>query len=226
MTVRATRTLTALAVALPLLLAACGDDDDDDAASTQPTDAAAATTTSGETVPADAPTSTTAAPSTTTAADGAATTTSAGDTTPTTAAPDDDAPGLDDGRHFGFVSAVDLDARTITFDLAQWLTGEEADAAAEADGVIEPGESVPNDSYVVNDNPRLRVVPLGFDVGVLLIDWPNCCENAGSTLDALAAATDSAGSNETGPRNQPGVTGYWLTLDGGEIVGIEEQYRP
>jgi hypothetical protein len=225
------RALAALA-AVALLLAACGGDDDDNeqaAGTTVATDGvgdpAEPTVT---TVPTDDATTTTAAPATTTTTTGATTTTAGDDdTTTTTAAPDGDAPALDDGRHFGFISAVDLDARTVTFDLAQWLSGEEANAAAEADGAIEPGEGVPNDYYIVNDNPRLRVVPLSFDVGVLLVDWPNCCESVGATLDDVVAAIDADGEiTAAGFRYYPGETGYWLTIDGGEIVSIEEQYRP
>ena len=62
---------------------------------------------------------------------------------------------LQDGRHFGYVRAVDVDAGTIEFDLAYFLSGKEANAAYHAAGGTGP---VPNDHFVVNDNPMLRTL--------------------------------------------------------------------
>jgi hypothetical protein len=234
---RPTRRTALAVVALALVLAACGGDDD--AAVGADTTVSTDSTVTTDSVPSHTavpdPAAPTTAPPPSTAPP---TTVDVTDATCTDEVPVedcDDTPGgtadsvlapLADGRHFGFVPAVDLDARTVTFDLAQWLTGEAANEAAIADGSIEAGDTVPNDYYVVNDNPRLRDVSLADDVGVLLVDWSHCCAVVGSTLDVLAEVTGTTDALTEGFRNVPGQTGYWLTVDGGEIVAIEEQYRP
>ena len=81
---------------------------------------------------------------------------------------------LEDGRHFGYIHSVDVEGRTVEFDLAYWLSGEEANQAyQEATGDTGP---VPNDHFVVNDNPRLRTLPLAQDLRLRLLDWNRCCD--------------------------------------------------
>jgi hypothetical protein len=81
---------------------------------------------------------------------------------------------LEDGRHFGYVRSVDTAAGTMEFDLAYFLSGKEADQAyQEATG--DTGH-VPNDHFVVNDDPLLRTLTLAPDVRLRLLDWNHCCE--------------------------------------------------
>ncbi len=57
----------------------------------------------------------------------------------------------------------------VTFDVVQMLTGQDAIDAAVADGAAEDcnGEPcVPNDYYIVNDNPRLRTVLVIADADI------------------------------------------------------------
>src|SRR5687767_9398228 len=56
------------------------------------------------------------------------------------------------GERFGYIRSVSMagPAATLAFDEAEWLTGEEAQRAAEEDGAIAPGEPLPNDYYVRN----------------------------------------------------------------------------
>ena len=61
------------------------------------------------------------------------------------------------GESFGFITAVDPERRTITFDPAEWLSGEEANRAGVATGVIQPGDTVPNDHLIQNPSRRTRV---------------------------------------------------------------------
>jgi hypothetical protein len=71
------------------------------------------------------------------------------------AAPAPSSPKLEDGRHFGFIRSVDLgtSTKTISFDLAYRLDGEEANQAAAERGYPTP---VDYDYFVVNDNAKLR----------------------------------------------------------------------
>jgi hypothetical protein len=49
---------------------------------------------------------------------------------------------------FGEVTSIADDEQTLTVELAEMLTGEEARQAAVEAGVIEPGEDLPNDFFI------------------------------------------------------------------------------
>lgn len=111
----------------------------------------------------------------------------------------------------------------LTFDLAYFLTGDAAAKAARQDGVIKMGEPLPNDYYIINDNPLLRTVPFAPDVAVRVIDWKQCCDLVKGDFSAFVGAVDSGSAKGS----YHGVTSpYWITVKGGVIVKIEEQYLP
>jgi hypothetical protein len=61
-------------------------------------------------------------------------------------------PEVKHGRHFGYIESIDLETprRTVVFDLAYFLTGEEANQAAAEDGYPTP---VDNDYYIAMTTP-------------------------------------------------------------------------
>jgi hypothetical protein len=131
---------------------------------------------------------------------------------------------LEDGRHFGYVRSVDADARTIEFDLAYFLSGEEANAAYQAAGGTGP---VPNDHFVVNDNPKLRTLPLAPDVRLRLLDWNHCCETFfDGDLALFGQAIEEQGDVTDGDLIYRGQSQWWITVENGFVTQIEEQYSP
>jgi hypothetical protein len=145
---------------------------------------------------------------------------------PSTEAPSSPSPSpldvLEDGRHFGYIVSIDVPTRTIVFDLAYFLTGEEANEAAAEHGDETP---VPNDYYIVNDNPHLRTLAVAPDVEIRVIDWGHCCEPVEGELqpfgDAFATEHHRWDAMYQGAESQ-----YWLTVEDGVVVRIEEQYLP
>jgi hypothetical protein len=139
---------------------------------------------------------------------------------PGTESPSAPAPQIEDGRHFVFVkSAMPGDPNTLRFDLAYFLTGDEANQAAQENGDEVP---VPNDYYIVNDNPKLRTVPVADDAELLAYDWSTCCdEYTHLTFDEFAGYLDDPSANFHGK-----LSPYWIRVKGGEIVKIEEQFLP
>ncbi len=133
-------------------------------------------------------------------------------------------PVIAPGRSFVFVRKVEVSGSgsTLTFDLAYFLTGDDAVKAAVKDGVITPGETLPNDYYIVNHNPLLRTIPIAAKVDVRVIDWTNCCGLTKGDFDAWVAAIKSGPGDVYHGTASP----YWITVSGGEIVKIEEQYLP
>jgi hypothetical protein len=133
-----------------------------------------------------------------------------GSSSPAAAAP---APELQDGRHFGLIQSVDLSGTpgTIVFDAADLLTGEAANQYAAAHGGEVP---VANDSLVANDDPTLRTLDIAPDAEIRLMDWDRCCEPVPADRDQLAAA------------DVQHAWGYWVTLQDGVVVKLEEQFHP
>jgi hypothetical protein len=131
---------------------------------------------------------------------------------------------LEDGRHFGYIQSAQLTAqpRVIVFDLAYLLSGDEANQAAADRGMEMP---VPNDYFIVNDNPRLRQLPAAPGLRILLLDWTNCCETMFRADPQLFQESFDQKKYPAG--NYKGTfSGYWLTVKGGTVTKVEEQYFP
>jgi hypothetical protein len=122
--------------------------------------------------------------------------------------------GLGDGVWFGFVDSAN--ATAIEFDLACWFTGDAAALAAAEDGEESPP---PNDYYIRNVNPQLRTISVATGTDVFWL--PDIGDP--STQTTVPYADWLTGRTARGSGYQPGV---WLTIAGGEIVHIEEQYVP
>ena len=132
---------------------------------------------------------------------------------------------LDDGTYFGFIESIDTGSDAMAFDLACFYTGDEANEQAAQRGDEVP---VPNDVYIVNDNPATRDVPVDPGTELRLIDWNACCETSpGAELDALATAVAQGDFVEIdGFRYAGGLSPYWITIEDGRVVLIEEQFLP
>jgi hypothetical protein len=134
---------------------------------------------------------------------------------------------LPDGRQFGYLTDADAQSRLVTFDLAQWLSGDAANRAAVEDGQIEQGEEVANDSYVRNINRRTRVLRMSPDARIVIarIDCTPTCDPAG-TFEGLAGSFDDDTPHDLYSPYRGADTQYWITVRDGVVVEIEEQYSP
>ena len=132
---------------------------------------------------------------------------------------------LEDGHHFGYVRSIDVDTGTIDFDLAYFLSGKEADQAyQEATG--DTGH-VPNDHFVVNDNPLLRTLTLAPDARLRLLDRNHCCETFfDGDLSLFAQAIEQQTDVTDGDLVYRGQSQWWVTVENGVVTQIEEQYSP
>lgn len=129
---------------------------------------------------------------------------------------------IEDGRHPVYLTGIDVGARTMEFDLIQFLTGDEAVAAWDAAHSDAPG-GPPNDYLIVNDNPKLRELPVAGDVTVTVLDWD------GGFLPMSIAFEDLPHqlAGDVAPDDAflwPNP--FWLTVDDGAITAVEEQYTP
>jgi hypothetical protein len=124
---------------------------------------------------------------------------------------------LENGRHFVFMNGAKTGAtRRLTFDLAEWYQDQAA-----IDVAAQHGDDAPNGYYIVNDNPRLRTMPVSDNVVVRYIPNDACCDLQVGDFDAFAEAVN--GTEQTDYLAQ---APWWITVSGGEIVKIEQQYLP
>jgi hypothetical protein len=118
---------------------------------------------------------------------------------------------LEDGRHPVYLKSLDLDGRTITFDLLEFYVG---DAAAKAWAQDHPGvteEPALNGYYIRNNNTRLRSLAVADGVIVKIVD----------PLDGSTRQVDLG--ELVGPfAGRP----FWLEVLEGKVTAIEEQFIP
>jgi len=126
-------------------------------------------------------------------------------------------PVLEDGRHAVFLTDVDTVGRSVEFDLIQFLTGDAAVSAYHKDYPDQRG-GPPNNYYIINDNPKLRRLPVADDVAVTVLDW-----TAGLQQKTVAFADLPARGI---PGNATTANPFWLTVVDGTVIAIEEQYLP
>jgi hypothetical protein len=129
-------------------------------------------------------------------------------------------------EQFGFVRAID--ESEIRFDPATMLTGEEAVEAAQADGVLAEGETLPNDFYISNPDPEETVANLDPDGVYYLIGFSSYggeLVNRQLSLDELVAVLNGA-NTELFYGIIPGDVPMILTLDGDTAVAAHQQYLP
>jgi hypothetical protein len=125
-------------------------------------------------------------------------------------------------RDFGYLTAVVGSAPLrLSFDRAQFLTGDAADKAAAAHGDETP---VPNDYYIVNDSPRLRTLTVAGDVAVFGSLGLNSFVGDNEVQLRRRTVSDLLGYLRTPPGR---ATGFQLVYGArGVVVRIEEQYQP
>lgn len=131
-----------------------------------------------------------------------------------------ESPALEDGHHFVYVKNASRRANGSTrvrFDLAYFFTGAKAEAAA-----ADHGDEVVDGYYIVNDNPRVRTLPLADEVEVEYVPMSNCCELQQGNVDAWLEAVLATNPTDYAGTNVP----WWFTVEGGEITRIEQQYLP
>jgi hypothetical protein len=144
-----------------------------------------------------------------------------------------------DGRYFGYVRAANADTQppTISFDVAQFFFGEDAQRAAEEDGAVAPGEAVSNDHYERDGKKEIRVLPLAPNVQVTAAP-PASFLMSYVSREARRKCYANSRANPCIPLSlnaffhavreldyRPGIP-MWATIRDGLVVRIDEQYFP
>lgn len=114
----------------------------------------------------------------------------------------------------------------VVADFMQFLTGDAAARAAAAAGEESPP---PNDYFIVNENPRLRVIPVrDASVRVKMYSRHEGVDTDGYYLTFERWYQIFTGDETVGPITRRDMTaaGFWLTIRNGKLVAMEEQWVP
>jgi hypothetical protein len=130
-------------------------------------------------------------------------------------------------RLFGHVAALTRKNGHVElrFDPALLTTGVTANTAAAEDGVVPPGQPVPNDSYVIDEGHRLltyRVDPTA-SVTVLTRNGPGPLGETPIGLPELEHIVNG------GPHRalfEPLDSGVWIRVRVDTVCSLDQQYRP
>jgi len=131
-------------------------------------------------------------------------------------------PVLDDGKHFGALYAVGATQQPprLVIDIEQWFTDQEAVDAAIEDGItVDPGI---NGYYIRNENLRWRTIVIDPAATVSLSTYPYA-DPSDPTVVSLSRFGELFNSYE-GRLLQ--LSPYWITVEDGKVVAIEEQFIP
>jgi hypothetical protein len=127
---------------------------------------------------------------------------------------------------FGYVTSVTPKGKAylLRFDPALWLEGQTASAAAAEDGVVKPGEPVPNDYYIRNPDHKLLTYKLPANAHVtILVNL----ETTKSTVAKLAQLLKAKGNACTPYQLRlPCRLGFWLRYSIDSVQSIDQQYQP
>lgn len=136
-------------------------------------------------------------------------------------------PAPSSAERFGFIRSVSTagPAATLAFDEAELLTGKAAQQAAEDEGVVEPGETVPNDYYIRNPDKTTQTLRLANDATITAKRCPLCRKGRPGELEPFLAAFMNGRQTYADPYRGKHVP-YWLTIENGAVVAIDEQYVP
>ena len=137
---------------------------------------------------------------------------------------------LEDGDYFGHLTGIDVTARTVSFDIEIFYTGQAAiDYLTANDPTAE--NPPPNDYVIVNDSALIRTLPLAADVRIWDWCYPETESELGFAERSLTewAAAPAGGDTScgTGPALSHGWNEvYWFDVRDGIVMQVIGQYLP
>jgi hypothetical protein len=112
------------------------------------------------------------------------------------------------------------------FDPAWFTSGRTANVAAAADGVVSPGEPVPNDNYEIEEGHRLLTYLVAPDARVTVITRHGDPAQLGATRITVAQLAALVRGDEPVALFEPLDSGVWIRVKGDTVCAADQQYRP
>lgn len=131
-----------------------------------------------------------------------------------------------ENRLFGRISTLTRngDRYDMRFDPSLITSGETANTAAAEDGVVEPGEPVPNDNYELDEAHRLLTYLVPTDASVTVLT--NNDTGIMSTPITVSELAQLVAGEEPIKLFEPLTTGFWIRVHVDTVCGLEQQYHP
>jgi len=126
---------------------------------------------------------------------------------------------LPDGKYYGSLNEVSGGDRVIKVDLKEFLTGRKAEKAAREDGEIKKDEKLDTDYYIRNENRQVRAMDVASSTQVKILEKGTAKTRTVSFEDFAKIYNDP-----TEEQKHVRQSNYWIWIEGGKVVKMEEQY--
>ena len=112
------------------------------------------------------------------------------------------------------------------FDPAWFTSGLTANVAAAEDGVVQPGEPVPNDNYELDEGHRLLTYLVAPGAPVTVITRRGDPAQLGVTPVTVAQLAALLRGAKPVDLSEPLDSGMWIRVHVDTVCAIDQQYRP
>jgi hypothetical protein len=127
---------------------------------------------------------------------------------------------------YGHVKSLKRKARgfELRVDPALWLGGLTAERAAVEDKAIAPGEAVPNDYYIRDEDHRLQTYRVPATALVTVLTYKGGIR--GTPISVSEYADLRAGRNPKHRRLFEPKAGFWIRVATDTVRSLDQQYQP
>ncbi len=131
-------------------------------------------------------------------------------------------------RTYGHISTLkrDGDLYRMRFDPAWFTSGVTANEAAAEDGVVEPGQPVPNDNYKIEEGHRLLTYLVPADAHVTVLTRQGDPANFGATKVTVDQLAQLVAGEKPVELFEGLDTGVWIAVKVDTVCSIDQQYVP
>jgi hypothetical protein len=131
-------------------------------------------------------------------------------------------------RVYGYIRSLERkgDHYVMRFDPALFTSGVTANTAAAEDGVVEPGEPVPNDNYVVNESRRLYTYLVSPTAHVTVLTRHGDPAQFGATPITVAQLAQLVSGAKPATLFEGLDTGFWMRVHVDTACALDQQYKP
>ena len=131
-------------------------------------------------------------------------------------------------RIFGHIESLTPrgDHFVMRFDPAWFLSGVTANTAAAEDGVVEPGEPVPNDNYVLEEGHRTLLYLVPESAHVTVLTRAGNPAKLGATPIAVSELSRIVNGGKHRQLWEPLDSGVWIRVHVDTACSLDQQYRP
>jgi hypothetical protein len=131
-------------------------------------------------------------------------------------------------RTFGHIRSLTFRSGTwvMRFDPAWFTSGRTANVAAAEDGVVSPGEPVPNDNYEIEEGHRLLTYAVAPGARVTVLTRHGDPARLGATRVTVARLAALVRGETPIDLFEPLDSGVWIRVDVDTVCAVDQQYRP